>query len=41
VRLEADLQGVRALLEIRRREVPVDAELIRQALLEAAATGPE
>ena len=40
-RLEADLQGADALLEIRRREVPVDAELIRAALVEAAATAPE
>jgi len=41
LRLEADLQGAPALLEIRRREVPVDADLIRAALVEAAATAPE
>src|SRR5205814_6107397 len=40
-RLEADLGGGAARLEIRRREVALDAELIRTALVEAAATAPE
>ena len=40
-RLEAELQGAPAVLEIRRQDVAVDAAVIRQALLDAAARGPE
>jgi plasmid stabilization system protein ParE len=40
-RLEMDLAGVAATLEIRRLEVPVEGEAILRALVEAAAGGPE
>jgi hypothetical protein len=36
-RLEADLEGTTATLEIRRVEVPLESEAIRRALLEAVA----
>jgi len=36
-RLEADLEGTAATLEIRRVEVPLESEAIRQALMEAVA----
>jgi len=36
-RLEADLEGTTATLEIRRVEVPLESEVIRRALLEAVA----
>jgi hypothetical protein len=40
-RLEADLRGTGAILEIRRVEVPIESASILTALLSAAASGPE
>jgi hypothetical protein len=40
-RLEMDLAGMAATLEVRRVEVPVDGEAILRALVEAAAAGPD
>jgi hypothetical protein len=39
-RLEADLAGLEATLEIRRQDVPLDGTAILEALLSAAAGGP-
>lgn len=39
--LEADLQGTSTTLEIRRADVPLESDAIRQALVTAAAAGPE
>jgi hypothetical protein len=40
-RLELDLAGMAAILEVRRTEVPAEGEAIQKALVEAAAGGPE
>ena len=40
-RLEMDLVGMAATLEVRRQEVPTEGEAILRALVEAAAGGPE
>jgi plasmid stabilization system protein ParE len=40
-RLEMDLAGLAATLEVRRLEVPAEGEAILRALVEAAAGGPE
>jgi hypothetical protein len=40
-RLELDLAGMAATLEVRKLEVPADGEAILKALVEAAAGGPE
>jgi hypothetical protein len=40
-RLEVDLEGTEATLEIRRVDVPLESEAIRRALVEALAGGPE
>jgi hypothetical protein len=40
-RLELDLAGMAAILEVRRAEVPAEGEAIQKALVEAAAGGPE
>jgi len=40
-RLELDLAGMAAILEVRRTEIPAEGEAIQKALVEAAAGGPE
>jgi len=40
-RLEMDLAGMAATLEVRKQEVPTEGEAILRALVEAAAGGPE
>jgi hypothetical protein len=40
-RLEMDLAGMAATIEVRKQEVPTEGEAILRALVEAAAGGPE